>query len=74
MKRGRLLPKYTTEINELAEEHFEALLALYADAFHDGRKVGQRNTLLFMGIGIAAVSIWSCIACFTYREYKEKQT
>lgn len=74
MKRGKLLPKYTTEINELAEEHFEALLALYADAFHDGRKVGQRNTLLFMGIGIAAVSIWSCVAWLTYREYKEKQT
>lgn len=73
MKRGKLLPKYTTEINELAEEHFEALLALYADAFHDGRKVGQRNTLLFMGISIAAVSIWSCVAWFTYLEHKEKR-
>lgn len=73
MKRGRLLPEYTTEINKLAEEHFGALLALYANAFHDGRKAGQRNTLLFMGVGIATISVWSCVAWFTYLENK-KQT
>lgn len=74
MKRNKLLSVYMDEINHIAEEHGEALIALYSDAFHEGIKIGRRNTLLFVGLGIVAASIGSCIAWFTYLEHKEKQT
>ena len=49
-------------------------MALYSDAFREGMKTGRRNTLLFVGLGIVAASIGSCITWFTYQEHKEKQT
>lgn len=74
MKRDKVLPKYTTyELNELAKEHLGALLALYADAYHEGMKTGRRNALLFTGLGIVTATIWSCAAWFTYQKHK-KQT
>ena len=46
MKRDKVLPKYTTyELNELAKEHLGALLALYADAYHEGVKTGRRKRI-----------------------------
>lgn len=74
MKRSKLLSVYMDEINHIAEEHGEALMALYSDAFREGIQTGRRNTLLFVGFGIVAASIGSCIAWFTYLEHKEKQT
>lgn len=74
MKRSKLISVYMDEINRIAEEHGEALMALYSDAFREGMKTGRRNTLLFVGLGIVAASIGSYITWFTYQEYKEKQT
>lgn len=74
MKRSKLISVYMDEINHIAEEHGEALMALYSDAFREGMKTGRRNTLLFVGLGIVVASIGSCITWFTYQEYKEKQT
>nr|DAG36293.1 MAG TPA: hypothetical protein [Caudoviricetes sp.] len=74
MKRSKLISVYMDEINHIAEEHGEALMALYSDAFREGMKTGRRNTLLFVGLGIVAASIGSCITWFTYQEHKEKQT
>lgn len=73
MKRNKLISVYVDEINHIAEEHGEALMALYSDAFHEGMKTGRRNTLFFVGLGIVVTSIGSCIAWFTYLERREKQ-
>lgn len=74
MKHNKVLSKHTTyELNKLAEEHLGALLALYADAYHEGMKTGRRNALLFTGLGIATATIWACVAWLTYLEHK-KQT
>lgn len=73
MIRNKALLKYTAEINGIAEEHLGALLALYADAFHEGMKAGRRNALLFTGLGIATATIWSCVAWLAYLDL-DKQT
>lgn len=73
MKCNKVLPKYTTyELNELTKEHLGALLALYADAYHEGTKTGRRNALLFTGLGIVTATVWLCVAWFTYLEHKKR--
>lgn len=73
MKRDKVLPKYTTyELNELTKEHLGALLALYADAYHEGVKTGRRNALLFTGLGIVTASVWSYVVWFTYLKRKKQ--
>lgn len=72
MKNSKWNPKYTDEINKMAEGHTEALLALYADAFNDGMRTGRRNALLSVFIVTAIGAIGLCAAGFTYLE-KRKQ-
>ena len=70
MSLGKLSATYMDEINEMFKSHPEAVLALYAD----GLRSGQLSTLLFMGMGIVTLGLWSCAAWLTYLEHKEKQT
>ena len=67
-----MIPKYEAEINKLAEEHLTALLNLSATSFHDGVKVGQRNALFAMSIGLIAGVIGLTIAGVEYLEHKEQ--
>lgn len=71
MKHTKMIPKYEAEINRLAEEHLVALLNLHATSFHEGVKVGQRNTLFAMSIGLIAGIIGLTIAGVEYLEHKE---
>jgi len=72
MKQGKWFPKYADEINKLAEEHLEALLALAVDAYDDGVKVGRRNALFGVAIGVGFVAISLSAAVITYLERKQK--
>ncbi len=72
MKHTKMIPKYEAEINKLAEEHLEALLNLYATSFYEGVKVGQRNALFTMSIGLVAGIIGLTIAGVGYLEHKEQ--
>lgn len=72
MKHTKMIPKYETEIDKLAEEHLMALLNLSATSFHDGVKVGQRNALFAMSIGLIAGVIGLTIAGVEYLEHKEQ--
>ena len=73
MKRSKLIFAYADEINRIAEEHGEALMALYSDAFYEGMKTGRNNTLFFVGFGIVAASIGVYATWVTYLEH-QKQT
>ena len=72
MKHTKMIPKYEAEINKLVEEHLTALLNLSATSFHDGVKVGQRNALFAMSIGLIAGVIGLTIAGVEYLEHKEQ--
>ncbi len=72
MKLFTMRPEYTAELNEIAEEHLEALLALHIDSFQNGMKVGQRNTLFFMSLGIVTGAVLLCLAGITYLERKKQ--
>ncbi len=72
MKHTKMIPKYEPEINKLAEEHLMALLNLSATSFHDGVKVGQRNALFTMSIGLLVGVIGLTIAGVEYLEHKEQ--
>ena len=72
MKHTKMIPKYEAEINKLAEEHLMALFNLSATSFHDGAKVGQRNALFAMSIGLIAGIIGLTIAGVEYLEHKEQ--
>lgn len=72
MKHTKMIPKYEAEINKLTEEHLMALLNLSATSFHDGVKVGQRNALFAMSIGLIAGVIGLTIAGVEYLEHKEQ--
>lgn len=62
---------YETEINKLAENHAEALLALYVEAFDDGMRVGQQNALLGVSVAVVAGGIGLCVAVRTYLDKKK---
>lgn len=72
MKSSKWSPKYMEEINELAENHLEAILALCLDAYDDGMRTGRRNTLMGTSIGAVLGIICLCIAGVTYLEHKEQ--
>ena len=72
MKHTKMIPKYEAEINKLVEEHLMALLNLSTTSFHDGVKVGQRNALFAMSIGLIAGVIGLTIAGIEYLEHKEQ--
>ena len=72
MKHIKMIPKYEAEINKLAEEHLMALLNLSATSFHEGVKVGQRNALFAVSIGLAAGIIGLTIVGIEYLEHKEQ--
>ena len=72
MKHIKMIPKYEAEISKLAEEHLPALLDLYATSFHEGVKVGQRNALFAVSIGLAAGIIGLTIVGIEYLEHKEQ--
>lgn len=72
MKHTKCLPKYTVEIIKQAENHNEALLALYVDAFNDGMKIGTCNALFGASLAIVVGAIGLCIAGITYLERKEQ--
>lgn len=72
MKKKKMSPKYTEEINRLAEDHLEALLAYYLDAFHDGMVIGKSNALLMASIAAVLGGIGLCAAGIAYLEHKEQ--
>jgi len=72
MKHSKMIPEYEAEINKLAEEHLGALLDLYATSFHEGMKVGQKNALFAISIGLVAGIIDLTFVCVRYLEHKEK--
>lgn len=72
MKHSKWNHKYTAEINKLAENNAEALLALYIDAFNDGMRVGTRNALMGVSVAVVVGAIGLCVAGFTYLEKKEQ--
>lgn len=63
---------YAAEINKLAVNHTDALLALYSNAFNDGMRIGKRNVLLGMSVGVVVGVIGLCVAGITYLEHKEQ--
>lgn len=72
MKHTKMIPKYEEEINKLAEDHLMALLNLHTTSFYQGVKVGQRNALFAMSIGLVAGFIGLTIAGVEYLEHKEQ--
>lgn len=72
MKHIKMIPKYEAEINELAKEHLPALLDLYATSFYEGVKVGRRNALLAMSIGLVVGIIGLTIAGIEYLGHIEQ--
>lgn len=72
MKHKKWSTQYTAELNRLAEDHLEVLLALSLDSFNDGMKVGRHNALLGVSVGVVVGGIALCIAGFAYLKHKEQ--
>lgn len=62
---------YESEINNLVTSHPEVILALYLEAFNDGMRVGQRNAIFKMSVGIVAGAIVLYTAISTYLDHKK---
>lgn len=71
MRRVKLLPKYTEEINQLAKDHLEALLAFYLDAFNDGKRYAV-YAVAGTSIGIVVGGLCVCIGKIAYHKYKKQ--
>lgn len=73
MKHTKWVPQisYAEEVNKLAENHTEAILALYCNAFNDGMRVGKRNAFVGVLTGTVVGVISLCIIGGHYLERKE---
>lgn len=69
MKHSKWISKYAADINELAEEHLETLLAIYSDAYDNGLCSG-----VCMGVSTSVIVgvIGLCIAGIAYLKHKEQ--
>lgn len=62
---------YAKEINKLTKDHPGAMLALYVEAFNNGMRVGHRNALIGVSVGMVAGGIGLCAAVGTYLDKKK---
>lgn len=72
MKNSKWIPKCADEINKLAEDHLEAILAIYSAAYDDGVQAGKCNALMGVSIGAIIGVIGLCIVGIKYLEHKEQ--
>lgn len=66
----KMSQEHIAELNELAEEHLGALVALHLDSYQMGLKSGRNATLLFTGVGIMGGAIALCIVGINHLERK----